>query len=155
MKKFSSLFVLVTALQITSTSAQAANQGNLFSCEGKDFVVNYSSSSLTGDPHYSVKDSDHNVEFNLLSRKEIKSSVSPMGTLITATYFKKALADGPTYLYSLVIPAHELGMAESLKLETLMIRTTVVSPFHPQGMTMQTQHSVAVPMTCEVQRVIF
>ena len=151
-----SMLVLFSAVQLISSSATAAeNGGNLLQCEGKGFEVSYSSSSRTGEPQYRVQDVKNHVDINLSNRNEIRSTSTPMGRMITATYFRQALADGPTYLYSLVIPAHELGMAESLKLETQMIRTTVVCPFHPQGMSMQLQHSEVFSLTCEVQRVNF
>ena len=156
MKSLSTLIVLFSAVQLISNSANAAeNSGNLFQCEGKGFEVSYSTSSLTGEPQYQVRDIKNHVDINLSNLNEIRSTSTPMGRMITATYFRLALADGPTYHYNLVIPAHELGMAESLKLETQMIRTTVVSPFHPQGMSIQLQHSEVVPLTCEVQRVNF
>ncbi len=73
---------------------------NLFELSGEDVQVTYSSSSFTGSPLFSYRDSRTNRQF---SGDEISSVASQVGELLTVTL--EQILDLRTVTFTLILPA--------------------------------------------------
>ena len=91
---------------------------NLFDIAGP-IRINYSSSSITGDPRFSYKDSELDLNFQGDDINRIETSV---GELVTVTL--QIVPDAFVRTITLIVPTIRVGAGEQEELDTLAIETT-------------------------------
>ncbi len=151
MKKLSLAITLVTA------PLAFAEQPNLFHCFAKNdanYVVNYTTTSLTGKPTFSIQDGETNevpgTGDNLLS---LSSDQTPMGNFATALVTRRHIADAPSLFYSLLIPGIGMEPETLFSFDTILIKG-YSGGFRPYPLAFQ-QVTEVVDMVCEAQIVDF
>jgi len=106
-----------------SVSQYQYNEPNMFTLQGvgpkyKDIQISYSTSSITGQPLFSYKDSKGTHSFK---GDEIRAQDTEMGTMVTVTL--ESIPDFRVTTLTLLLPAINLdGSAREFK--TIAIRTT-------------------------------
>jgi hypothetical protein len=93
---------------------------NLFELESYGVQITYSKSSITGDPRFSYRDADHNLNF---SGDEIRVEGTEIGDLVTVTI--ETVSDLRTVTVTLLVP--EVNLPEDTKqspFETEAVVTT-------------------------------
>ncbi len=153
MKNFLAIFSVLVSSAGVAAQRPGTEVANVFQCKGDGISINYASTSKIGQPSLAVEEKDQDIVFKVVGT-EVKRTEVPMGNLVTGTYFKHALADGPTYHYSLIVPLHELTHGEKITLKSQLLKTTVVSGFRRPG-TFQVSNVEVFPLECEAEQVIF
>lgn len=104
----------------TEQSAQAPVQGlveaNIFTIE-EPIAVSYSSTSISGQPLFSYRDVNHDLQFQ---GDEISRSESPVGEVVTVVL--KQAVDAFTLSFTLLVPKIITAMEESVEFSTIGIR---------------------------------
>lgn len=147
------LFAVVCANGF-AVGTQPLPSANLYQCTGVGNVsASFSTTSFAGTPNYHVVDGDNEIDLRDTASIEIQQT--PMGSLVTGSYTKQAMVDGPIIRYSLIVPSNEIRIGEKLKVETLLLKTTAASLFRPEGVSLQTEETQAIPLECEASLVVF
>lgn len=153
------LSTAVILAQLTFTGiASAAFVPNYFTCQengNPDYVVSYSTTSLLGTPDFHIQNEFENIApgdpakfiFNL------SSAFTAHGNMISGVVAEKHIADAPVNIYTLVIPAIDMGEALSLEFETRLLIGKGDGHFAPPQI-LQTIDEVKT-LTCTAQTVNF
>ena len=88
---------------------------NQFTLSGDDVQINYSTSSVSGQPHFNYKDSNYEAT---ASGSDITTDEHSIGTLVTATV--EQIPDLHTVTVTLVVPKVNLP-GDQVAIETLSI----------------------------------
>ena len=126
---------MILSLLIASSTAFAgepsfvarSSQPNLFRCVEKSnpsFVVNYTTSSMRGEPTMTIEDGSESVVPGKAGENfmSLSSVNSPIGTIVSVMLTRDHLADAPSAVYSLVVPGIMLkGMGQAAKFETILM----------------------------------
>lgn len=105
---------------MTNTEALVGLKANFFTFTGKNETqIVYSTSSITGEPQFTYRDSTRDRSF---SGDRITVTSSPLGTLVTVLL--GAIPDGLTLTATLVLPDINLGDRQMIRFSTVVILTT-------------------------------
>jgi hypothetical protein len=96
----------------TSTRLQEAN---LFNITGP-IVINYSRTSFTGEPRFSYKDGERDLNF---SGTDISQKNTPLGEIVTVTL--ENVPDAFIRTFTLLVPRIMLRMGDDISFDTLGI----------------------------------
>jgi hypothetical protein len=116
--------LLISALTVIAAPAFAA-QPNQYICANaaKHMNVIYSSSSFMGQPEMTISVNDQsivpgNAEQSFVS---LSAQSTMLGQFVTADVISRVIADGPSSVYSLIVPGIILGDAPIVKFETKLL----------------------------------
>jgi hypothetical protein len=101
-----------------ATVLQQLEDANLFTISGP-IVISYARSSITGDPRFSYKDAELDLNF---SGTEITQTDTPIGELVTVTL--EDVVDAFVRTFSLLVPKIRLGMGDEVDFDAVGIDTT-------------------------------
>lgn len=92
-------------------------QANLFELQGYDVQITFSTTSITGAPQFSYRD---RLESRNFSGDEIVSEETALGQMVTVQ-LKNNAADEGLESVTLLVPALQLGDAQSVPIQTLAL----------------------------------
>lgn len=101
-----------------ATTGRPLAEANLFDF-ARPIRLNYSSTSITGAPLLSYKDTELDLNFR---GDDITRVQTAMGELVTVTL--EAVPDAFTRSFTLVVPAVRVGSGEPAEFDTVAIETT-------------------------------
>ena len=120
-------------------STQAAqivpsNDANLFDLEGCGITIHYSKSSITGQPLFSYRDSNHDVS---VSGSDIEVEATRIGDLVTIQLAH--VPDLHILTVSILVPEFQLPASNETAFETVAVLTrhlmSIGGPGFVQGQT--------------------
>ncbi len=98
---------------------QQVGEPNLFDLTGRNVAINYSTTSLTGEPRFHYQDEERDLNF---AGGEIATMDSPPGTLVTVTLAN--IPDARIVTLTLVVPKIRLVHRRPVRFATLAVETT-------------------------------
>ncbi len=101
------------------TTSEQLGEANDFKITGP-IVISYSRTSFTGEPRFSYKDGELNLNF---SGKDIAQQDTPLGEIVTVTLENLVPVDGPLRTFTLLVPKIRLRMGDPVAFDTLGIET--------------------------------
>jgi hypothetical protein len=104
--------------KVTAPLSTQLYEANVFDISGP-IHINYSRTSITGQPLLSYKDAELDVHFQ---GDQIRRTETPVGELVTVIV--QMIPDAFVRTMTLLVPRVRLGAGEELDLETIVIETT-------------------------------
>jgi hypothetical protein len=128
----------------------------LYQCEGAEGTkVGYTTSSLAGKPTFSVTFKGQKPV--LPPFPKIQRETSTLGDLVSVTDNHMVPVDGPSVIYTLVLPNVVLAEATAqAEFKTQLVRTSVVNPFfHARHYSGPLRLNTFVEVQCKASHVVF
>lgn len=107
--------------QGTTESAENLADANMFTIDGP-IAISYSSTSISGDPLFSYRDSTVDLHFR---GDDISRVSTPVGEMVTVVV--KQAIDAFTRTFTLVVPVTKVVMGEPIEFSTVGIECTDTS----------------------------
>ena len=95
------------------------NVANLYELQGEKVLITYSTTNIAGQPLFTLQLGRNTLTFK---RSEVKTTKSPVGTLVTV--LTETVPDLRTVTFSLVLPDVNLQQSTKVNIKTIGIVTT-------------------------------
>lgn len=124
----------------------ATQQANLYTLQGYDIQITYSTTSITGQPQFNYSD---RIETRNFMGDEIIVEQTGLGSMVTVQ-LKNNAADEGLESVTLLIPVIDLAGAQSVDIQTLAILTKQAVFVAPATQQLQQYESVCLSGTAQV-----